>query len=93
MDWVDPEDPIVIAETQLLGAANAIEAAARKLEQLQPRKAVKVSTRCQHCSCRNRGVIALMKHITKQALKLIKLSYISIVTFQNLLLFSSFYIL
>lgn len=43
LDWVDPEDPIVIAETQLLGAANAIEAAARKLEQLQPRRSVKVS--------------------------------------------------
>ncbi len=42
-DWVDPDDPIVVAEAQLLGAANAIEAAAKKLEQLQPRRQVKVS--------------------------------------------------
>uniref|UniRef100_UPI00358E49C6 talin-2-like n=1 Tax=Myxine glutinosa TaxID=7769 RepID=UPI00358E49C6 len=37
-DWVDPEDPTVIAEAELLGAAAAIEAAAKKLEQLKPRK-------------------------------------------------------
>ncbi|XP_038046321.1 talin-1-like isoform X5 [Patiria miniata] len=36
-DWVDPEDPNVIAENELLSAANAIEAAAKKLAQLQPR--------------------------------------------------------
>lgn len=36
-DWVDPEDPRVIAEQELLGAANSIEAAAKKLAQLQPR--------------------------------------------------------
>uniref|UniRef100_A0AAR2L5U6 Talin 1 n=1 Tax=Pygocentrus nattereri TaxID=42514 RepID=A0AAR2L5U6_PYGNA len=35
--WVDPEDPTVIAENELLGAAAAIEAAAKKLEQLKPR--------------------------------------------------------
>ena len=40
-DWVDPDDPIVIAESQLLGAANSIEAAARKLETLQPRRPIK----------------------------------------------------
>uniref|UniRef100_A0A1A7XDC4 Talin 2 n=2 Tax=Nothobranchiidae TaxID=405002 RepID=A0A1A7XDC4_9TELE len=34
---VDPEDPTVIAETELLGAAASIEAAAKKLEQLKPR--------------------------------------------------------
>ncbi|XP_064421922.1 talin-2 [Latimeria chalumnae] len=37
MEWVDPEDPTVIAETELLGAAASIEAAAKKLEQLKPR--------------------------------------------------------
>ncbi|KAK2183018.1 hypothetical protein NP493_327g02013 [Ridgeia piscesae] len=37
-DWVDPNDPTVIAERELLGAANKIEAAARKLSQLQARK-------------------------------------------------------
>uniref|UniRef100_A0A6Q2YDC6 Talin 1 n=1 Tax=Esox lucius TaxID=8010 RepID=A0A6Q2YDC6_ESOLU len=37
MEWVDPEDPTVIAENELLGAAAAIEAAARKLELLRPR--------------------------------------------------------
>uniref|UniRef100_A0A3P9ACI2 Talin 2a n=1 Tax=Esox lucius TaxID=8010 RepID=A0A3P9ACI2_ESOLU len=37
LEWVDPEDPTVIAETELLGAAASIEAAAKKLEQLKPR--------------------------------------------------------
>ncbi|XP_047451934.1 talin-2 isoform X4 [Mugil cephalus] len=36
-ECVDPEDPNVIAETELLGAAASIEAAAKKLEQLKPR--------------------------------------------------------
>uniref|UniRef100_A0A6I8QRW9 Talin 2 n=1 Tax=Xenopus tropicalis TaxID=8364 RepID=A0A6I8QRW9_XENTR len=36
-EWVDPQDPTVIAETELLGAAASIEAAAKKLEQLKPR--------------------------------------------------------
>lgn len=43
-DWVDPEDPTVIAETGLLGAASSIDAAAKKLASLQPRTtSVKVS--------------------------------------------------
>lgn len=42
-DWVDPEDPTVIAETELLGAANSIEAAAKKLALLKPRQKVRVS--------------------------------------------------
>lgn len=42
-EWVDPEDPTVIAETELLGAAASIEAAAKKLEQLKPRAKPKVS--------------------------------------------------
>ncbi|UYV64796.1 TLN1 [Cordylochernes scorpioides] len=37
-DWVDPDDPTVIAETELLGAANSIDAAARKLANLKPRR-------------------------------------------------------
>ncbi|XP_064596457.1 talin-1-like [Liolophura sinensis] len=40
-DWVDPDDPTVIAENELLGAANSIEAAAKKLSQLKPRQAAK----------------------------------------------------
>jgi len=36
-DWVDPLDLTVIAENELLSAANSIEAAAKKLAQLQPR--------------------------------------------------------
>ncbi len=36
-DLVDPDDPAVIAENELLGAANAIEAAAKKLANLKPR--------------------------------------------------------
>lgn len=39
---MDPEDPTVIAETELLGAAASIEAAAKKLEQLKPRAKPKV---------------------------------------------------
>ena len=37
-DWVDPHDPTIIAETELLSAAKSIEAAAKKLAQLQPRR-------------------------------------------------------
>ncbi|XP_053676169.1 talin-2 [Anopheles nili] len=37
-DWVDPEDPTVIAENELLGAAASIEAAAKKLANLRPRR-------------------------------------------------------
>ena len=40
---MDPEDPSVIAEKELLGAANSIEAAAKKLAQLQPRAQPKVT--------------------------------------------------
>lgn len=47
-EWVDPEDPTVIAETELLGAAASIEAAAKKLEQLKPRAKPKVSVH-PHC--------------------------------------------
>ncbi|MED6241328.1 Talin-2, partial [Ataeniobius toweri] len=43
-DCVDPEDPTVIAETELLGAAASIEAAAKKLEQLKPRAKPKVTS-------------------------------------------------
>ncbi|KAM7423838.1 hypothetical protein PAMA_000280 [Pampus argenteus] len=42
-EWVDPEDPTVIAETELLGAAASIEAAAKKLEQLKPRAKPKMA--------------------------------------------------
>lgn len=44
-DWVDPEDPTVIAENELLGAAASIDAAAKKLANLRPRQQpdVKVS--------------------------------------------------
>ncbi|XP_074035813.1 talin_middle and talin-RS domain-containing protein rhea isoform X1 [Leptinotarsa decemlineata] len=40
-DFVDPEDPTVIAENELLGAAASIDAAAKKLASLQPRQTVK----------------------------------------------------
>ena len=36
-DWVDTKDPNVEAETELLHAAAAIEAAAKKLAELKPR--------------------------------------------------------
>ena len=41
-NWVNPEDPNVIAENELLGAAAAIEAAARKLAELKPKPRPKV---------------------------------------------------
>ncbi|XP_037077227.1 LOW QUALITY PROTEIN: talin-2-like [Pollicipes pollicipes] len=40
-DWVDPDDPCAIAETELLGAASSIDAAAKKLASLRPRRPVK----------------------------------------------------
>lgn len=45
-DWVDPEDPTVIAENELLGAAASIDAAAKKLASLRPRRQpdIKVSS-------------------------------------------------
>lgn len=36
--WVDTKDPNVIAETELLQAAASIEAAAKKLSELKPRR-------------------------------------------------------
>ncbi|KAK9301347.1 hypothetical protein QLX08_006276 [Tetragonisca angustula] len=39
-DWVDPDDPTVIAENELLGAAASIDAAAKKLASLRPRKSI-----------------------------------------------------
>ncbi|XP_015768413.1 PREDICTED: talin-1-like [Acropora digitifera] len=42
VNWVNPEDPNVIAENELLGAAAAIEAAARKLVELKPKPRPKV---------------------------------------------------
>ncbi|KAK9884059.1 hypothetical protein WA026_004996 [Henosepilachna vigintioctopunctata] len=39
-DWVDPDDPTVIAENELLGAAASIDAAAKKLASLRPRKTI-----------------------------------------------------
>lgn len=42
-DWIDPSDPTVIAENELLGAANSIEAAARKLSTLKPRQRPKAA--------------------------------------------------
>ena len=46
-DWVNPEDPNVIAENELLGAAAAIEAAARKLAELKPKPRPKVQVSLQ----------------------------------------------
>eukprot|EP00731_Ephydatia_muelleri_P016952 Em0010g50a len=40
-DWVDLRDPNVIAENELLQAAASIEAAAKKLSELQPRREVR----------------------------------------------------
>lgn len=42
-DMEDPDDPTVIAENELLGAAASIDAAAKKLASLRPRRSVQVS--------------------------------------------------
>ena len=36
-DWVDPDDPMLIAENELLSAAEAIEQAAKNLAVLRPK--------------------------------------------------------
>jgi hypothetical protein len=51
-DWVDPDDPTVIAENELLGAAASIDAAAKKLASLRPRRSVQVSSVQCHSSKR-----------------------------------------
>lgn len=43
--WEDPTDPTLLAESELLGAANSIEAAASKLALLRPRQPVKAPVR------------------------------------------------
>lgn len=43
-DWVDPDDPTVIAENELLGAAASIDAAAKKLASLRPRRSIQVNS-------------------------------------------------
>lgn len=47
-DWVDPEDPTVIAENELLGAAASIDAAAKKLANLRPRQQPDVKVSIQY---------------------------------------------
>ena len=44
---MDPDDPNVIAENELLSAANSIEAAAKKLSQLRPRQKARVCSQHQ----------------------------------------------
>ncbi|XP_025831322.1 talin-2-like isoform X2 [Agrilus planipennis] len=39
-DWTEPDDFTIIAENELLGAAASIDAAAKKLAGLQPRKQI-----------------------------------------------------
>ena len=39
-DWVDPEDPMLIAENELLNAALSIEKAPKRLATLRPKKEV-----------------------------------------------------
>lgn len=48
-DWVDPEDPTVIAENELLGAAASIDAAAKKLANLRPRRQLEAKVRITFC--------------------------------------------
>jgi talin len=43
-DFIDPDDPTYIAENELFNAAQSIEAAAKKLSTLKPRRKIKVNT-------------------------------------------------
>ena len=54
-DWVNPDDLTAVAEMELLGAANSIEAAAKKLAELQPRPQPQV---------RERGIYLFMRRVT-----------------------------
>ena len=45
--WVNPEDPTVIAENELMGAAATIDHAARRLLELRPRREVTYKVRQQ----------------------------------------------
>ena len=69
-DWVNPSDPNWIAENELLGAAKAIENAAKKLAMLKPRTKIvegKVSTKISACfafSTTRKVVLALRWVIT-----------------------------
>ena len=42
-DWVDPSDPMLVAENELLTAAKSIEEAAKRLAALRPKKEVAAS--------------------------------------------------
>lgn len=55
-DWVDVKDPNVIAETELLQAAASIEAAAKKLAELKPKKTV---VRVLGCVYNNVGSVTI----------------------------------
>lgn len=48
-DWIDPEDPTVIAENELLGAAASIDAAAKKLANLRPRQQNDIKVKLSVC--------------------------------------------
>lgn len=48
-DWINPSDPTVVAESELLGASSSIEAAAMKLASLRPRRtSIRVSNFRDH---------------------------------------------
>jgi hypothetical protein len=48
--WVNPEDPTVIAENELMGAAATIDHAAKRLRELRPRRDVNYKVGLLHCA-------------------------------------------
>ena len=42
IDWVRPDDSVIVAENELLGAAASIDAAVQKLSVIKPREIVQV---------------------------------------------------
>ncbi|KAH1007343.1 hypothetical protein HUJ04_004589 [Dendroctonus ponderosae] len=71
-DWVDPNDPTVIAEKELLGAAASIDAAAEKLANLRPRQNIKVQDPNMEFMNFDEMILEAAKSITTATSALIK---------------------
>ncbi|XP_050295854.1 talin-1 isoform X2 [Anthonomus grandis grandis] len=70
-DWVDPDDPTVIAENELLGAAASIDAAAKKLANLRPRETPKTQDNLESMNF-DEMILEAAKSITAATSALIK---------------------
>ncbi|XP_065576606.1 talin-1-like isoform X2 [Artemia franciscana] len=71
-DWEDPEDPVVIAENELIGAAKSIDAAANKLSKLVPKERERVSKEVDETLSFHEMIIEAAKAIATATSALIK---------------------